>query len=180
MQWLTTLGLAGQLLLPADTATSPIKLPTAAVSVQTLITMLEAQGGNPLRSARVAEAVYIFSTRHGVDPVLVVGIIGVENNVLLPTARSRAGALGIMQVMPLWLHTFKSCGRNLRNIETNICFGTRIFALNLIQSATVERALLRYNGCTHAHCEQYAARVIQRAQRAERAVSPMTITELEQ
>lgn len=180
MQLLSLAGLIAQLFVPIDTATSPIKLPTASDSVQTLITMLEAQGGDPKRVERVAEAVYSFSTRHGVDPVLVVGIIGVENATLLSTARSSAGALGIMQVMPHWLKDIKHCGQNLRNIETNICFGTAILAINLMESSTIERALLRYNGCTRPHCQHYATRVIQRAQSAERAVSPITMVTTEQ
>jgi hypothetical protein len=76
-----------------------------------------------------------------------------------------------MQVMPLWQGRWKACGRNLNDIDENICHGARIFALYLrSEKGNVEKALLRYNGCVKGtntpNCHQYPNHVFARAGRA--------------
>jgi hypothetical protein len=45
-----------------------------------------------------------------------------------PTARSFVGAAGLMQVMPFWAGRWRGCGKDLYDIETNLCNGTSILA----------------------------------------------------
>ncbi len=49
--------------------------------------------------SRLAEVVFRESTRHGYDPMFVQALIEVES-MCRPTVRSRAGAVGLVQVMP--------------------------------------------------------------------------------
>ena len=83
-----------------------------------------------------------------VDPHLVVGIILRENVKLDPSARGGLGEYGLMQVMPFHQGRFPSCGTNLEDIRTNICYGVRILSEALEACGEDLRcALLRYNGC---------------------------------
>jgi len=112
----------------------------------------------------VAAAIMKYARLHRLDPLLVVGIIGVENATLAPRARSRVGATGVMQVMPSWKRDIRDCGDDLREPHVNVCFGTRILRIALDASATVRQALLRYNGCVRAKgCRAYPAAVFGRA-----------------
>ena len=52
-------------------------------------------------------------------------------------AISRVGAQGLMQVMPAWAGYWRNCGRDLYDIQGNLCHGTRILAYYL------ERAVRR-------------------------------------
>jgi soluble lytic murein transglycosylase-like protein len=70
---------------------------------------------------------------HGVDPALVVGVIRVESRFKVD-ALSRAGATGLMQVMPSTGKWFK-CG-DLRKPNDNLDCGVRI----------LKRYLKRYGG----------------------------------
>lgn len=142
-------------------------------AVAQLTTALTAQGGNPKVAPAVASAVQFYAAKHGVDPHLVVGVIAVENRELVPTARNRSGATGIMQVMPHWRRDIRDCGQRLTAVATNICYGTRILAINL-RGRSETAALYRYNGCRHRtrQCRAYVQAVIQRARGASHAGSP--------
>lgn len=107
----------------------------------------------------------------GLEPQLLLAVLLVENPWLDPTRRSDAGAVGLMQVMPLHLGEWPSCPRQLDDVQANICHGARIFAHYLRdEGGHVERALLRYNGCVDGSntpdCHRYPERVYARAGRA--------------
>lgn len=129
---------------------------------------LRTNGGNPLYIQRVAKAVHRYSRELNLDPLLVVGVIGVENKVLKPTAKSSAGARGIMQVMPLWSRVYaRHCGYSITDIETNVCMGTRILKLNIEGTSDLRSALLRYNGCVRSPgCGRYSTNVLASVGRA--------------
>lgn len=138
-----------------------------SIQLAQITNWLKANGGNPGIALRVADAIQKNAREAGVEPLLVVGIIGVENNVLKTTARSGAGARGIMQVMPHWRSTFRNeCGSSLTNIETNICFGVRILKLYINEAPSLRSALLRYNGCTTGACTRYPSQVFSSAGKA--------------
>ena len=138
-----------------------------ADSVRVIAELLEANGAPARRAKPAAEAILKYSRLHALDPLLVVGVIGVENAALAPTARSRAGARGVMQVMPHWKKDIRDCGADLTNIHVNVCFGTRILRMALDETTSVRAALLRYNGCVRAPgCSKYAAAVFSRAGQA--------------
>ena len=100
--------------------------------------------------------------RRRVPPALVFGVMMVENRNLKSSARSNAGAIGLMQIYTTaWVRALgKRFGTNLRNDETNLRYGVFILSHLLYDSdpdnmpsdsATVHgslrRGLLRYNGC---------------------------------
>ncbi|MDH5395769.1 MAG: lytic transglycosylase domain-containing protein, partial [Gammaproteobacteria bacterium] len=62
-------------------------------------------------------------------------------------AISKAGAQGLMQVMPFWLKEIGKPDDNLFNIKTNLRMGCTIlkFYLNK-EKGDLTRALARYNG----------------------------------
>lgn len=130
--------------------------------------LLEANGADSLRAREVAPYVVRYAERAELDPLLVVGVIGVENHRLVPKARSHAGARGIMQIMPFWTKYYSSkCGMNLAADSVNVCYGTNILRANLDATGNLRSALLRYNGCVRSPgCTQYPTQVFARAGRA--------------
>jgi soluble lytic murein transglycosylase-like protein len=131
-----------------------------ADSVRLVTQLLTANGAPAERAAPAAAAIMKYARLHRLDPLLVVGIIGVENAALVPRARSRVGATGVMQVMPLWKRYITDCGDDLRRIEVNVCFGTRILRIALDETTSVRQALLRYNGCVRSPgCHAYPTSV---------------------
>jgi soluble lytic murein transglycosylase-like protein len=97
--------------------------------------------------------VHYESTRAGLDPQLVLGLIQHESG-FKKYAVSIAGAQGYMQVMPFWLKQLGGCMEQFKgssplfDTKTNIRFGTVILRHYLvdIESGDLYRALGRYNG----------------------------------
>lgn len=85
----------------------------------------------------------------GVDPRLLAAVLLVENPWLDPTARSPVGAVGLMQVMPFHAGRWGCPGRDLEELETNICHGAKILAEAIRRTRNLDRALLLYNGCRY-------------------------------
>jgi soluble lytic murein transglycosylase-like protein len=96
------------------------------------------------------------------DPATVVAVVLVESEGK-PTAKSFVGARGLMQVMPLWIGTWRECGRDLFNIADNLCNGTSILRWYLRQRGSEREALLGYNGCVNGtntpRCHTYPDKV---------------------
>lgn len=87
------------------------------------------------------------SYRNNIDVATVIAVVFNESN-FRPRATSIVGARGLMQVMPSWAGYWKACGRDLYDIRSNLCYGTRILAYELERASGNERrALLGYNGC---------------------------------
>ncbi len=86
------------------------------------------------------------ATRAKLKPELVLAVIDVESN-FQPYAVSRAGAHGLMQVMPFWLKEIGRPGDNLFRIQTNLRMGSTILRYYLDkEKGNLTRALGRYNG----------------------------------
>ncbi|MEO5861536.1 MAG: lytic transglycosylase domain-containing protein [Burkholderiales bacterium] len=86
------------------------------------------------------------TTRAGLDPEMVLGLIQVESN-FRKYALSTAGARGFMQVMPFWVRQIGSKDHNLFNLRTNLRYGCIILRHYLdIEKGDYFRALGRYNG----------------------------------
>ena len=124
--------------------------------------LLRTSGITPGRADSLATFAVREAYRRRVPPALVFGVMMVENRDLKSSARSSAGAIGLMQIDPTaWVRSLgKRFGTNLRNDETNLRYG--VFILNHLlydsddgtapsDSASVHgslrRGLLRYNGC---------------------------------
>jgi soluble lytic murein transglycosylase-like protein len=105
------------------------------------------------RAIRLADVAVREAYRRQVPPALVLGVMLTENDELKSTARSRQGALGLMQIHPgPWRSALGPIfGRNLRNDTTNVRYGVYILShlsrMSGADSAQWRTALLRYNGC---------------------------------
>lgn len=86
------------------------------------------------------------SLRAGLDPQLVLALIEVESQ-FRKYAVSRAGARGLMQVMPFWLKEIGAPGQDLFPERTNLRYGCTILRYYLDREhGNLFNALGRYNG----------------------------------
>lgn len=112
---------------------------------------------------RAAAAVVAEGEKHNLDASLLVGLMIIENAKIDPVARSNVGATGLMQVMPFHRGKWGCESTNLANIESNICHGVNILADLVKRSPSLDRALLRYNGCVRGtntpNCHTYPKKV---------------------
>ena len=158
---------AWQRQMPIFSGVSPTDTIVLGDSVRAVARLLRANGAPGERADVVARALVKYAGRHALDLFLVVGVIGVENPRLESRAHSGAGAVGIMQVMPLWKRAIRGCGEDLLDVDVNVCFGTRILRLALDGSRSLAGALRRYNGCSRTpRCERYVSAVYSRAGQA--------------
>ena len=132
---------------------------------------LARRSGNPAVAGRAAEIVVRESTRRGLSPSLVAGVLLVENTPLDTAAVSRAGAIGLMQVMPVHAGGWGCPSAELRELESSICHGVGVLHMYLRRSASVPNALKRYNGCpvsARTGCGRYPGRVLRTASSVRR------------
>jgi len=107
----------------------------------------------------------------GLDPRLLLSVLLVEDPALDSAAVSFAGAVGLMQVMPVHAGQWGCPDGDLRNPDVNICHGARILAHQLRRAkGNMDVALFRYNGCVHGtntpDCHLYPLKVYGRAGQA--------------
>jgi len=88
------------------------------------------------------------SHQYNLDPSLVFAVIFVESS-FDSAAVSRVGAIGLMQIMPLWKVEFDSPDDNLFDYRTNIEYGCRVLRKYIDQYGSIELALQAYNGDIH-------------------------------
>jgi soluble lytic murein transglycosylase-like protein len=123
---------------------------------------------------RAAWAVTREAGRLGMSPSLLAAVLLIENRQLDSAAVSSAGAIGLMQVMPLHAGSYGCASSDLRTVDANICHGARILHLYMVRSRSVTIALRRYNGCVRGsntpRCERYPVRVLQTAARLRRDI----------
>ncbi|HJQ21493.1 MAG TPA: transglycosylase SLT domain-containing protein [Gemmatimonadaceae bacterium] len=141
------------------------------------------------RALALADVAVREAYRRRVPPALVLGVLLTENDELKSTARSRQGAIGLMQIHPgPWRGALGELfGRNLRNDTTNLRYG--IYILSHFAKRTMRRemegsalestlpwrtALLRYNGCVHGRntkdCGRYPDMVRREVQRSAQTI----------
>jgi len=130
--------------------------------------VLRSYRNDPELTHEIAVALVREAHRAGLEPRVLLSVLLVENPMLETRARSFAGAVGLMQVMPLHRGQWRACRPDLESIDSNICHGAQIFASYLRQSdGDVDRALLRYNGCVRGtntpNCHGYPSWVYARA-----------------
>jgi hypothetical protein len=128
-----------------------------------LARILSRRSGNEEIADRAAAAVLLESRRARLSPSFVAAVLMVENTPMDTTAVSVAGAVGLMQVMPVHEGGL-GCPADLLEVESNICHGTRLLRMYIRRNRTVQAALRRYNGCVGARvtrsCLRYPARVL--------------------
>ena len=93
------------------------------------------------------EATWYESSRAGLDPGLVLGLIQVES-AYRKYAVSMVGARGYMQVMPFWAKVIGDNDRSkLFHMQTNLRYGCSILRMYIdIEKGNLYLALGRYNG----------------------------------
>ncbi len=90
--------------------------------------------------------IHLEATRSGLQPELVLAVIEVESH-FDSYAVSKAGAQGIMQVMPFWLDEIGRPGDNLIDLKTSLRLGTTILKYYMDkENNDLHKALARYNG----------------------------------
>lgn len=100
---------------------------------------------------RFLRLVHREATRAGLKPDLVLAVIHVES-LFDRFALSRAGAQGIMQVMPLWKNELGRPDDNLIDLATNLRYGCTILKYYMdLEKGDLRRALARYNGSLGSH-----------------------------
>jgi Transglycosylase SLT domain len=98
--------------------------------------------GSLLRETPYGEIISALSEAHGVDPLLVRALIQVESN-YKPGARSRRGAMGLMQLMPSTARTYNV--RNPFDPKANIEAGIKHLKSLIDRFAGIDKALAAYN-----------------------------------
>ncbi|MBD3609809.1 MAG: lytic transglycosylase domain-containing protein [Gammaproteobacteria bacterium] len=92
------------------------------------------------------KTVHSEARKQNLPPELVLAIIEVESG-FNRYAISKAGAQGLMQVMPFWLKEIGRPKDNLFNIKTNLRMGCSILKFYLDkEKGELAKALARYNG----------------------------------
>lgn len=108
---------------------------------------------------RLLRMIHAAATRANLPPELVLAVIEVESH-FDRFAISRAGAQGMMQVMPFWKHEIGRREDNLTDNRTNLEYGCRILQFYLRrEDGDLHRALAAYNGSTGS--QRYSNKVYQ-------------------
>lgn len=131
-----------------------------------------------LLADRIARAFVIEGGKKDIDPALLIGVLLTEDATLDVNARSSVGARGLMQIMPFHSGKYGCASPDLYNVEANICHGVAILSEYIGRTKTVEKALLRYNGCVRGtntpNCHTYPNKVL----RYSRTAASQMVAEL--
>ena len=101
---------------------------------------------NPEERLDLLRAIHREAKRAQLKPDLVLALIQVESK-FDRYAVSRAGAQGLMQVMPFWKNEIGHSEDNLTDINTNLRYGCQILKFYMQkESGSWMNALARYNG----------------------------------
>ena len=102
--------------------------------------------GDERSTRRFLALVRYEAMRAGLDPQLVLAVMDVESH-FRKYAVSRAGARGLMQVMPFWISLIGVPGQDLFAERTNLRYGCTILRYYIDREhGNLVRALERYNG----------------------------------
>lgn len=101
---------------------------------------------DPGKRLELLRSIHRAATLADLQPEVVLAVIEVES-AFDRFAISRAGAQGIMQVMPFWKHEIGRPEDNLIDLETNLRYGCTILKYYLDKAdGRIAEALARYNG----------------------------------
>jgi soluble lytic murein transglycosylase-like protein len=101
---------------------------------------------DPEERLAILQAVHREARAADLKPDLVLGLIEIESR-FDRFAVSRAGAQGLMQVMPFWRDELGRPDDNLTDIDTNLRYGCHILQFYLEKErGHLYKALARYNG----------------------------------
>jgi hypothetical protein len=117
----------------------------------------------------------------GLDPLLVLAMIGVESS-FNPEAESSMGAKGLMQIIPRFhLAKLKPHGGEdaVLDPESNIAVGARILQEYVYRLGSLEAGLQQYNGASRDESAQYTLKVLAERSRLERVLRRTQVTSLD-
>lgn len=101
---------------------------------------------DPVERLSFLKTLHHEATKAGLQPELVLAVIHIESR-FDRYAISRAGARGLMQIMPFWKEELGRFEDNLFDTGTNLRYGCTILAHYLKKErGDLQRALARYNG----------------------------------
>ncbi|HEX6626421.1 MAG TPA: lytic transglycosylase domain-containing protein [Gemmatimonadaceae bacterium] len=165
-----------------DTVAAPPTDSAAKVEVQKVAYSLRKYTNDTVLARRIAQAIVVEGGKKKIDPALLVGVVLTEDAKLDPRAKSFVGARGLMQVMPFHAGKWKGCpSADLFSIDNNICHGVSILADLIKRSPSVEKALLRYNGCVRGtntpNCHTYSGKVLRFAEQAATAMLTFNLSD---
>ena len=107
---------------------------------------LEHKIPDPEKRLHMLQQIHYEAIRAELYPELVLAVIDVESN-FNQFAISKAGAMGLMQVMPFWLKEIGRPEDNLFHLRTNLRMGCTILRYYLdMEKGDLTQALARYNG----------------------------------
>jgi soluble lytic murein transglycosylase-like protein len=122
---------------------------------------------NPELAYRAAAAVVREAVQLQMSPSVLGAVLLIENRGLDSSAVSGQGAVGLMQVMPMHAGSYGCSSRDLRQVDANICHGSRLLYRYIQRTGSLQVALRRYNGCVRGtntpRCERYPVRVLRTA-----------------
>jgi hypothetical protein len=103
----------------------------------------------------IAETISYVCKNENVPPELVMGIIEIESR-FNPMAISKAGARGLMQVMPEWAKKFKlKHVTDLHDIEANINIGIKVLKIHIDErKGNVTKGLYYYSGKSKTYADK--------------------------
>ena len=119
----------------------------------------------------LVDAAYREGARTGVDPLLIIAVIGVESR-FNPIAQSDGGAMGLMQVIPHY-HEDKfdaASGESVLDPRTNIQIGAAVLKDYIRRGGTETAGLQLYNGAADDDSNAYAHKVLFEKQRLQAAI----------
>ena len=118
----------------------------AEVWLVDMSTRLESRLPDTEKRLNILKQIHYEATRAKIFPELILAVIDVESN-FNRYAISKAGAMGLMQVMPFWLKEIGKPGDNLFNLKTNLRMGCTILRYYIDkEKGDLTQALARYNG----------------------------------
>ena len=120
----------------------------------------------------IVEISFSAGDKFEVDPYVVIAVIAIESS-FNPLAESSAGALGLMQVMPL-IHRkkFEKYGgfdKSL-DVKVNIYVGTEILKNFYLRYGNYQRALLAYVGVSQNSNSSYPKKVLRLRDRLKKLI----------
>ena len=120
----------------------------------------------------IVEISFSAGDKFEVDPYVVIAIIAIESS-FNPLAESGAGALGLMQVMPL-IHRkkFQKYGgfEKSLDVKVNIYVGTEILKNFYLRYGNYQRALLAYVGVSQNSDSSYPTKVLRLRDRLKKLI----------
>jgi len=150
---------------------SPTEPPETVAEIETLANVVAKKYRVSAEATReVIGTAYGEGHRLGLDPLLILAVISIESR-FNPIARSEAGAMGLMQIIPDYhKQHFAASGGSVLDPWTNIHVGTIVLKDYIQRAGTEIAGLQRYNGASDDASNAYANKVLGEKMRLKQAI----------